>query len=327
MSNAVVKTHNLTKIFKDFWGRNKVKALDKLSIEINRGEVFGLLGPNGSGKSTTLKLMLGLLFPTKGKVSIFGKPVNNTAIKEKIGFLPEESYLYGYLTAKETLFFYGNLFDISRNQIKKRTPQLLEMVGLGKVGSRPVREFSKGMTRRLGLAQALINDPELIFLDEPTSGLDPIGTKQIKNLITEMKNRGKTILLCSHLLADVEDVCDRIAILYGGKIRVMGKVDELLSKHDSLQLNLPELKPETLKQIKCLIEKTENASNITVEHPKDRLEKFFLKVIEQAVVDKSETAGANVLATEKEIPEIPETTEHNSKTNKKIINDLLNKEN
>ena len=324
MSQVVIKTNNLTKIFKDFWGRNKVKALDKLSIEITQGEVFGLLGPNGSGKSTTLKLLLGLLFPSSGKVSIFGKPINNIAIKEKIGFLPEESYLYGYLTARETLFFYGKLFDIPPKQIDKRASQLLEMVGLGKVGSRPVREFSKGMARRLGLAQALINDPDLIFLDEPTSGLDPIGTRQIKDLIVELKNRGKTILLCSHLLADVEDVCDRIAILYGGKIRVIGKVSELLKKHDSLQVNLPELKPETLEQIKNIIGKTENMPDITVEHPTDRLEKFFLKVIEQAVEDKSETSGAEVLKSQ---PQTPENTEEEKQPNKKIINDLLNKEN
>jgi len=325
MSQVVIKTNNLTKIFKDFWGRNKVKALDKLSIEIKQGEVFGLLGPNGSGKSTTLKLLLGLLFPSSGKVSILGKPINNIAIKEKIGFLPEESYLYGYLTAKETLFFYGKLFDIPSKQIGKRASQLLEMVGLGKVGSRPVREFSKGMARRLGLAQALINDPELIFLDEPTSGLDPIGTRQIKDLIADLKNKGKTILLCSHLLADVEDVCDRIAILYGGKIRVIGKVNELLKKHDSLQINLPELKPETLEQIKKLIEKTENTPDVTVEHPSDRLEKFFLKVIEQAVEDKSETSGADVLSSQTKTSGITGSAE--KKSNKKIINDLLNKDN
>lgn len=293
-STTVITIHNLTKIFKDFWGRARVKAVDNISIEIQRGEVFGLLGPNGSGKSTTLKMLLGLLFPTSGKVSILGKPVSSVSVKEKIGFLPEESYLYGYLTASETLHFYGKLFDLSARERTKRTRELLEMVGLGKVTNRPVREFSKGMARRLGLAQALINDPEIIFLDEPTSGLDPIGTRQIKDLILDLKKQGKTILLCSHLLADVEDVCDRIAILYGGKIKVAGKVDELLKKHDSIQINLPTLKAETIESIKKTIKQIENNPEITLEHPTDRLENFFLKVVQQAVSDKDETSGADL---------------------------------
>jgi len=293
--STVIEAKNLTKIFKDFWNRPRVKAVDNLSLDINRGEVYGLLGPNGSGKSTTLKLLLGLLFPTKGKISILGKSVSNVAIKEQIGFLPEESYLYGYLNAKETLKFYGNFFNIPAKTIESRSDELLDIVGLGKVTKRPVKEYSKGMARRLGLAQALINDPDLVFLDEPTSGLDPIGTSQIKDLIMDLKNKGKTVFLCSHLLADVEDVCDRISILYGGKIKVEGRVTDLLKKHDAIQVNLPELKSGTLDKIKKVLSENENATDISVEHPTDRLEKFFLRIVKQAVKDKDHVTGAEVL--------------------------------
>ncbi|MDX9702330.1 MAG: ABC transporter ATP-binding protein [Candidatus Auribacterota bacterium] len=323
--NAVIRTKDLTKIFKDFWGRPRVKAVDNLTLEITKGEVFGLLGPNGSGKSTTLKMLLGLLFPTGGKIAILGKPVSNVAIKQRIGFLPEESYLYGYLTAQETLEFYGKLFDIPAKERKKRTDKLLDMVGLGRVGQRPVREFSKGMTRRLGLAQALINDPDLIFLDEPTSGLDPIGTRQIKDLIIELKNNGKTILLCSHLLADVEDVCDRIAILYGGKIKVCGKVGDLLKKHDALYVNLPQLKQSTIDAIKKIISDSENNAEITVEHPTDRLENFFLKIVQQAVDDKEETSGADVIRQDKSSAQSKADKPADPQINKEIIKKLLNK--
>ncbi len=326
-SQTIVKAVELSKIFKDFWGRPKVKAVDRINIEIKKGEVYGLLGPNGSGKSTTLKMMLGLLFPTKGKITIFDKPVTNVKVKEKIGFLPEESYLYGYLTARETLKFYGNLFNISSSAIDKRADALLEMVGLGKAAKRSVKEFSKGMARRLGLAQALINDPELIFLDEPTSGLDPIGTRQIKDMIIDLKNKGKTILLCSHLLADVEDVCDRISILYGGKIRVEGQVGELLKKEDSIQINLPELKPETIAEIKKIISESENGTDFKIEHPKDRLENFFLKVVRQAVDEKSETAGAQ-LSFKRETKEEDNIAPQQEKSaDKELIKQLLNKEN
>lgn len=323
---AVIRTKDLTKVFKDFWGRPRVKAVDSVSLDICRGEVFGLLGPNGSGKSTTLKMLLGLLFPTKGKISILGKPVSNVAIKQRIGFLPEESYLYGYLTAKETLAFYGKLFGIPAKERTKRADKLLDIVGLGRVGSRPVREFSKGMTRRLGLAQALINDPELIFLDEPTSGLDPIGTRQIKDLIIDLKKNGKTVLLCSHLLADVEDVCDRIAILYGGKIRVCGPVNDLLKKHDALYVNVPDLKQSTIESIRKIIAESENNPEIRIEHPTDRLENFFLKIVQQAVDDKTETSGADVIKKpDQQQTEPVEQTDAQPQVNKEIIKQLLNR--
>src|SRR3954465_8485178 len=228
-NSEAVHTENLTKVYKDFWGRDKVRALDDLNLTIHRGEVFGLLGPNGSGKSTTIKLLLGLIFPTRGHAKILGQPAGSTTINEKIGFLPEESYLYRFLNGEETLKFYGRLFKLSSKELKKRVPALLDTVGLDeKARKRKLREYSKGMARRIGLAQALINNPDLILLDEPTTGLDPIGTREMKDLILSLKAEGKTVLLCSHLLADVQDVCDRITILYRGKEQRLGHVRDLL---------------------------------------------------------------------------------------------------
>src|ERR1700742_4962067 len=232
-SSEAIETQNLTKVYRDFWGRDKVRALDNLTLSVHRGEVFGLLGPNGSGKSTTIKLLLGLIFPTKGSATILGKPAGSTAINEKIGFLPEESYLYRFLNAEETLKFYGRLFKIPGRELKRRVPELLEVVGLdAKARKRKLREYSKGMARRIGVAQALINNPELILLGEATTGLDPIGTREMKDLIVSLKEQGKTVLLCSHLLADVQDVCDRITILFRGKMQTLGHVKDLIQLKD-----------------------------------------------------------------------------------------------
>src|SRR5690606_36160480 len=231
----------LTKVFKDFWLRDKARAVDGIDFEIYANEIFGLLGPNGSGKSTTIKMILGLLHVTRGKLTVFGKAPNDVSIKKRIGFLPEESYLYRFLNPRETLDYYGKLFSIDRRTRVRRIDQLLEMVGLGQAHNRPVGEFSKGMQRRIGIAQALINDPDFLILDEPTSGLDPIGTKQVKDLIIEPRRRGKTILLRSHLLADVEDVCDRMVMLYGGRNRAQGTTGELLSVTDHTVIETPRL--------------------------------------------------------------------------------------
>ncbi len=211
-----IKTKSLTKVYTDFWGRPRVRALHNLDLEIEKGEIFGLLGPNGSGKTTTLKLLLGLLFPTSGQAWVLGEPAGNVRTYQRIGFLPEESYFYRFLNAEETLDFYGQLFQIPKKERKKKMNELIDLVGLREARKRRIGEYSKGMARRIGLAQALINDPEVIFLDEPTSGLDPIGSREIKDLILELGRRGKTVLLCSHLLADVEDVSDKIAILHRG---------------------------------------------------------------------------------------------------------------
>jgi len=285
-----VETFSLTKIFSDWWGRDKVYAVDDLNLQVRGNEVFGLLGPNGSGKTTTIKLLLGLLYPTKGKAVILGGDGADPKISARIGFLPEESYLYRYLNARETLDFYGRLFSLPPKVRRMRIEALLDMVGLKAVANRPVGTFSKGMARRIGLAQALINDPDLLILDEPTTGLDPIGTRQIKDLILELAKRGKTILLCSHLLADVEDVCDRIAILYGGRIQAEGQVRDLLLQTNKKQITTGAISDTTLKRIKRLI-KDEHA-DYEVTSPMDKLETFFIKAVADAQQQARPTGGA-----------------------------------
>src|SRR5215813_11789592 len=247
---TVIETRALSKVYRDFWGRQKVRALKGLDLEIKQGEIFGLLGPNGSGKSTTIKLLLGLLFPTGGQALVFGKEATEVTKNERIGYLPEESYLYKFLNAEETLDFYGRLFNMSASLRQQRANELIEMVGLTWARRRQLREYSKGMTRRIGLAQALINDPELILLDEPTSGLDPIGTREMKDLILKLRDQGKTILMSSHLLPDVQDVCDRIAILHQGELKELGRVDELLTVQDVTQIRAKRLPDQCIDEIK-----------------------------------------------------------------------------
>jgi len=279
--NVVIETQNLTKIYRDFWGRKKVRALNALDLEIRKGEVFGLLGPNGSGKSTTIKLLLGLLFPSCGRALVFGKEATEVTKNERIGYLPEESYLYKFLTAEETLDFYGRLFDMPAKVRKERVAQLIEQVGLGWAKRRQLKEYSKGMTRRIGLAQALINDPDLVLLDEPTSGLDPLGTREMKDMILKLRDEGKTVVMCSHLLADVEDVCDRIAILYQGDLKELGRVDSLLKVTDETQIRAKNLSPEAIEEIKQVIAKHEGKL-LSVENPRTTLEDLFLEIVRES---------------------------------------------
>ena len=287
----VIKCANLSKVFKDFWMRNRVRAVDSINLDVRRGEVFGLLGPNGSGKSTTIKMILGLLNPSAGRIFVFGKRPEDVRTKEQIGYLPEESYLYRFLNPRETLEFYGRLFYQDRHQRKRRIDMLLEMVGLEGAQRRPVGEFSKGMQRRIGLAQALINDPQLLILDEPTSGLDPIGSKQVKDIIVQLAERGKTILLCSHLLSDVEDVCDRVAIMFGGKVRAYGTCDELLVQGGQTILQTPDLSPEVIQQVEMLLAR--HGSHIQrVDKPRQKLEDLFLDIVHKAQSEGAATSGA-----------------------------------
>ena len=289
---VVVSVRGLTKVFKDFWNRPKARAVDNVDFEVRRGEVFGLLGPNGSGKSTTVKLLLGLLNPTRGHIEVFGHSPRHVQTKSRIGYLPEESYLYRYLNSRETLDFFGNLFHLSKGERNNRAEQLLEMVGLGKTQTRPVGEFSKGMQRRIGLAQALINDPDLVILDEPTAGLDPIGCREVKDLIVALARRGKTVILSSHLLADVEDVCNRVVIYYGGKIQAAGTLKELLAEPDTLRITTPVLPRETLERVLEVIRHDVATDKVRVDNPTQNLESYFLDVVQKARAAAAETSGA-----------------------------------
>ena len=288
----VVHTAGLCKTFRDFWRRPRVEAVKDLNLEIRPGEVFGLLGPNGSGKTTTIKMLLGLLYPTRGRISLFGKAPTDVSVKARIGFLPEESYLYRFLVAHETLDYYGRLFRLPRRVRKDRSDRLLDMVGLRHEAKRRVGEYSKGMARRIGLAQALINDPEFLILDEPTAGLDPIGARQIKDVIRSLGDKGKTILLSSHVLADVEDVCDRVTILYGGQQRAAGDIAELLRRSDVTQITTPRLSEDTIKQLRGLIARLEKRDILEVSNPRVKLEDFFLKIVEEAQAANIRTYGA-----------------------------------
>jgi ABC-2 type transport system ATP-binding protein len=289
---VVVAVRGLTKVFKDFWGRSKARAVDNVDFEVRKGEVFGLLGPNGSGKSTTVKLMLGLLYPTKGHIEVFGHSPRHVATKSRIGYLPEESYLYRYLNSHETLDFFGNLFRLPSGERDKRSEQLLEMVGLSQTRTRAVGEFSKGMQRRIGLAQALINDPDLVILDEPTAGLDPIGCREVKDLIIALARRGKTVILSSHLLSDVEDVCDRVVIYYGGKIQAMGTLKELLATPDVVRITSPVLPRETLERALDIIRKDVDGDRVRIDNPTQNLESYFLDVVKKAREAAAATSGA-----------------------------------
>ncbi len=285
----VVVVRGLTKVFKDFWGRPKARAVDDVNFEVRPGEVFGLLGPNGSGKSTTVKMLLGLLYPTKGRIEVFGHSPRHVGTKARIGYLPEESYLYRYLDSAETLDFFGNLFHLGAKDRRSRREQLLEMVGLNQVRRRTVGEFSKGMQRRIGIAQALINDPDLVLLDEPTSGLDPIGCREVKDLILAMAQRGKTVILSSHLLADVEDVCHRVVIYYGGRVQAMGSLKELLATPDAVQITTPLISRETMQRVLDIIRAETGDRQVEIDTPTQNLERYFLGVVERA--KKSETTS------------------------------------
>lgn len=301
MSDSLVVCQQVSKVFKDFWRRDRAKAVNSLSFEIRPREVFGLLGPNGSGKSTTIKMILGLLTPSAGRIALFGKSPTDVTVKRRIGYLPEESYMYGFLNARETLEYYAKLFEIDYRTRERRIDELLDMLGLTNAQFRPVREYSKGMQRRIGIAQALINDPDLLILDEPTTGLDPLGTRQIKDLIIELGRRGKTILLSSHLLADVEDCVDRLVILYGGQKRAEGTCDELLISQSRTLIESDTLDEETVAQIDALIRaRTNGEHSLTkVSKPRQSLEALFIDIVEKAraeIATSGATAGGQTAA-------------------------------
>jgi ABC-2 type transport system ATP-binding protein len=282
-NNVIVETRKLTKVYRDFWGRQKKVALRALNLQIFRGEIFGLLGPNGSGKTTTIKLLLGLLFPTDGEAIVFNESSGEVRKNERIGYLPEESYLYRFLTAEETLDFYGRLFKLDPQVRRKRAQELIETVGLAADKKRVLKEYSKGMRQRIGLAQALINDPELVILDEPTSGLDPLGTRWMKDLIIGLRNKGKTILMCSHRLEDVQDICDRIAILNEGELQELGPVKTLLEDIQRLELRASgvQLTEEVRRDLEAVLKKHGGVIEF-LGHPTTTLEDLFLHIVEQS---------------------------------------------
>lgn len=280
-AEVVIETRGLSKIYRDFWGRKKVQALKPLDIEVRKGEIFGLLGPNGSGKSTTIKLILGLLFPTAGRAFVFGKESTDVHKNERVGYLPEESYLYKFLNAEETLDFYARLFDMPTEVRRQRTEQLIEIVGLQHARRRQLKEYSKGMTRRIGLAQALINEPDLLVLDEPTTGLDPLGSRDMKDLILRLRDQGKTILLCSHQLADVQDVCDRVAILHQGELKELGRVDSLLKVTDVTEFQSTSLSDEAKREVQEVILR-HGGLVLKVDNPTTTMEELFLDIVRES---------------------------------------------
>ncbi len=282
----VIEIKGLRKVYRDFWYRPKVIAIDRLDMEVKKGEIFGFLGPNGSGKTTALKLMLGLIFPTSGKIRILGKVPTDVRIKEQIGYMPEESYLYGFLNADETLDFYGKLNGIPRARRKERIEKVLDIVGLKHARKRRLSDYSKGMSRRISLAQVLLKDPALVLLDEPTIGLDPVVSREVKDVILGLKSEGKTVVLSSHLLSEVQTVCDKIAILCEGKLIKEGNVDELLTVNGETEIVASGLKQEDISRIKDVISSS-GGKFISSGHPKETLEGLFIKSIKEKQESKS----------------------------------------
>ena len=255
--NLVVQIDQLSKIFRvGFWGK-RVTAVESLNLEVRPGEVFGFLGPNGAGKTTTLKILMGLIYPTSGQAWLFGREVGDPVAKARLGFLPESPYFYDYLTSREFLGFYGHLFGLWGAVLDKRIDELLELVGMTHAKDLQLRKFSKGMLQRVGIAQALINDPELVVLDEPMSGLDPIGRKEVRDLILRLKESGKTVLFSSHILHDAEVLCDRVAMILKGRLVACGRVTDLLDQgaNHQVELVVDGLSPEGLDHLRPLADK------------------------------------------------------------------------
>jgi ABC-2 type transport system ATP-binding protein len=308
----VLKTEALRKTFRvGFWGR-PVTAIEHLDLEVRKGEIFGFLGPNGAGKTTTLKILMGLIYPTSGKAWILERKVGDVAVKHQVGFLPEAPYFYDYLTAEEFLRFYGQLFGLGGPHLSERIAMLLSVVGLSDARSLQLRKFSKGMLQRIGIAQALINDPHLVILDEPMSGLDPVGRKEIRDLILRLRDQGKTVFFSSHILHDAEVLCDRVAILLKGRLVALGKVTELIgaATTHSIEVVVEGLDPDSMERVRKIAEsvirqgarllavlqgqdqvndvldliRARKASLISVTPQKSSLEDLFMREVQQQTI-------------------------------------------
>jgi ABC-2 type transport system ATP-binding protein len=276
-----VETIGLTKLYPLTWKRKVLLALDRLDLQIRPGEVFGLLGPNGSGKSTTLKLLLGLIVPSAGEGRIFGLPPDNLEARKRVGFLPENPYFYAFLNGDETLRFYGKLCGVTGKKLDKRIDELIDLVGLQNGRERPLRSYSKGMLQRIGLAQALIHDPDLLFLDEPTAGVDPLGSSQIRDLILRLKKMGKTVVFSSHLLEQVQEVADRVAIFSLGKKVLEGSLESLLTENQSTQINIPADLSATQQQLlrEAIARAGIGSPEVLFTRPHLSLEQLYLRTV------------------------------------------------
>ncbi|MFV0338368.1 MAG: ABC transporter ATP-binding protein [Chthoniobacterales bacterium] len=277
MSTLAVEITNLTKIYPIPLRKERVIAVKRLNLNVEAGQVYGLLGPNGSGKSTTLKILLGLVTPTNGSAKIFGVESRNFASKAEVGFLPENPYFYKFLTGAETIEFYGKICGIRGKALKERVKELLELVGLEDARHRRVGGYSKGMLQRIGLAQALVQSPKLIVLDEPTAGVDPVGSRQIRDMILDLKKRGMTVLLTSHLLEQVQEVCDRVGILARGDLVREGNLDDLVTIEGQTEYVISNADPELDRRIRQLAAESPNAELIAVQKPQVNLERVFIE--------------------------------------------------
>ena len=274
---AAVDVKNLVKDFKGPFRGKKVQAVRDVSLSIAPGEVYGLIGPNGSGKSTTMKAVLGLVAPTSGSCAIFGKNSTKVDSRGEVGFLPENPYFYKHLTAAETVRFYGRLCGMRGRALRDRIEEMLELVGLQDARDRRLKGFSKGMLQRIGVAQALVQDPRLVVLDEPTAGVDPTGSREIRDLILTLKERGITVFLCSHLLEQVQEICDRVGIIHGGVLVNEGRLDDLIALEDRTELILENASADLMEQIRTLVEVTHGADLVSEGRARTTLESLFLK--------------------------------------------------
>jgi ABC-2 type transport system ATP-binding protein len=276
-----VEIRNLVKEFNTSFRRKPLRAVDDVSIRIMPGEVYGLIGPNGSGKSTTMKALLGLVAPSSGQCSIYGRDSLKVDSRDEVGFLPENPYFYKHLSGAETLRFYGKLCGLGGRRLEDRVGELLALVDLEGARDRRLGGYSKGMLQRIGLAQALVQEPRLVILDEPTAGVDPLGSRQIRDLILKLRERGITVFLCSHLLEQVQEVCDRVGIIFRGKMVREGRLEDLIAIEDQSEIVLRDAPLELLEKIKALVESTPGASVVKTGKPRTTLERLFLREISE----------------------------------------------